>query len=182
MLIQVSIKTQTKMPYALKHGVNLSRRACRWTLFQAYVLLIIFENVVPQSTDVPPQPPPISPVYDTTAGNMEGTYPGLLFGPMGPKDRESPTKRVPELRSGGSSLNQAPESAPIFTDSATLGVGDTLVKENVSQKKIKRYPVAAVEFHRVETPFIIGLWIFCASLAKIGKLIFIFSIIIRTHT
>ncbi|XP_046397800.1 sodium/hydrogen exchanger 3-like isoform X10 [Ischnura elegans] len=35
-------------------------------------------------------------------------------------------------------------------------------------KKVKRYPVASVEFARVETPFIIGLWIFCASLAKIG--------------
>lgn len=34
---------------------------------------------------------------------------------------------------------------------------------------IKRYTIAAVEFERVETPFLIGLWIFCASLAKIGK-------------
>ena len=33
----------------------------------------------------------------------------------------------------------------------------------------KRYPVASVEFVRVETPFIIGVWIFCASLAKIGE-------------
>ncbi|KAK7873403.1 hypothetical protein R5R35_000199 [Gryllus longicercus] len=33
---------------------------------------------------------------------------------------------------------------------------------------VKRYPVAQVEFGRVETPFIIGLWIFCASLSKIG--------------
>jgi len=29
--------------------------------------------------------------------------------------------------------------------------------------------VFVVEFARVETPFIIALWIFCASLAKIGK-------------
>ena len=33
----------------------------------------------------------------------------------------------------------------------------------------KRYAVASVEFTRVETPFIIGVWIFCASLAKIGE-------------
>jgi hypothetical protein len=35
--------------------------------------------------------------------------------------------------------------------------------------EVHRYPVASVEFARVETPFIIGLWIFCASLAKIGQ-------------
>lgn len=35
----------------------------------------------------------------------------------------------------------------------------------------KRYKVATVEFHRVETPFIIGLWILFASLAKIGEFI-----------
>lgn len=34
---------------------------------------------------------------------------------------------------------------------------------------LKRYPVFNVEFARIETPFIIGLWIFCASLAKIGN-------------
>ncbi|XP_034249746.1 sodium/hydrogen exchanger 3-like, partial [Thrips palmi] len=33
---------------------------------------------------------------------------------------------------------------------------------------IRRYTIASVEFERVETPFLIGLWIFCASLAKIG--------------
>ncbi|KDR14983.1 Sodium/hydrogen exchanger 3, partial [Zootermopsis nevadensis] len=32
----------------------------------------------------------------------------------------------------------------------------------------KRYDVMSVDFARVETPFIIGVWIFCASLAKIG--------------
>lgn len=36
------------------------------------------------------------------------------------------------------------------------------------KKEVQRYPVASVSFHRVETPFIIGMWIFCASLAKIG--------------
>lgn len=41
-------------------------------------------------------------------------------------------------------------------------------EETVTQKPVQRYPVASVSFHRVETPFIIGMWIFCASLAKIG--------------
>uniref|UniRef100_A0A1B6KGN5 Sodium/hydrogen exchanger n=1 Tax=Graphocephala atropunctata TaxID=36148 RepID=A0A1B6KGN5_9HEMI len=35
-------------------------------------------------------------------------------------------------------------------------------------KGTKRFNVAGVEFSRVETPFIIGVWIVCASLAKIG--------------
>lgn len=34
----------------------------------------------------------------------------------------------------------------------------------------KRYPVATIDFERVQTPFIIGLWIFIACLCKIGKL------------
>lgn len=39
------------------------------------------------------------------------------------------------------------------------------------KKEVKRYSVAGIDFHRVETPFIIGLWILSASLAKIGKTI-----------
>lgn len=35
--------------------------------------------------------------------------------------------------------------------------------------KDKRYHVWSVEFKRVETPFMIGLWIFCSSIAKIGE-------------
>lgn len=35
-------------------------------------------------------------------------------------------------------------------------------------KKERTFVIAAVEFHRVETPFLIGLWIFFASIAKIG--------------
>lgn len=31
----------------------------------------------------------------------------------------------------------------------------------------ERYPMATVEFERVETPFIIGIWILFASIAKI---------------
>lgn len=34
--------------------------------------------------------------------------------------------------------------------------------------KLERYPVAVIDFERVQTPFIIGLWIFCACLGKIG--------------
>lgn len=48
---------------------------------------------------------------------------------------------------------------------------------------IKRYDVASVSFQRVETPFIIGLWIFCASLAKIGewRSLFWFCVVLFRH-
>ncbi|KAK3859548.1 hypothetical protein Pcinc_034345 [Petrolisthes cinctipes] len=32
----------------------------------------------------------------------------------------------------------------------------------------ERYPLAVIDFARVQTPFIIGLWIFCACLGKIA--------------
>jgi hypothetical protein len=36
--------------------------------------------------------------------------------------------------------------------------------------EVKRYPVTTTDFSRVETPFIIGVWILFASVAKIGEL------------
>lgn len=32
---------------------------------------------------------------------------------------------------------------------------------------VKRFKIADIEFQRVETPVLIAMWIFCASLAKI---------------
>ncbi|CAH1977930.1 unnamed protein product [Acanthoscelides obtectus] len=43
-------------------------------------------------------------------------------------------------------------------------------EDGPTKRHVSRYPVISVSFHRVETPFIIGLWIFFASLAKIGTL------------
>ncbi|KAJ9583039.1 hypothetical protein L9F63_022618, partial [Diploptera punctata] len=45
--------------------------------------------------------------------------------------------------------------------------GDGSQVQTVEHGETKRYSVASVEFKRVETPFIIGVWIFSASLAKI---------------
>ncbi|XP_015510972.1 probable Na(+)/H(+) antiporter nhx-9 isoform X1 [Neodiprion lecontei] len=36
------------------------------------------------------------------------------------------------------------------------------------EKSTRQYDIVTVEFHRVETPFVIGIWIFFASIAKIG--------------
>lgn len=48
-------------------------------------------------------------------------------------------------------------------DSTTV---DPVTEAPKSQRKFK---IASVEFYRVETPFLIGVWIFFASIAKIGK-------------
>lgn len=37
-------------------------------------------------------------------------------------------------------------------------------------KSARKFKIASVEFYRVETPFLIGVWIFFASIAKIGEL------------
>ena len=34
---------------------------------------------------------------------------------------------------------------------------------------VERYPITTIDFSRVETPFIIGIWILFASIAKIGE-------------
>lgn len=38
--------------------------------------------------------------------------------------------------------------------------------------KMTRYPLSSVDFGRVKTPFIIGIWILSASIAKIGECFF----------
>ena len=37
------------------------------------------------------------------------------------------------------------------------------------EENVERYPVVDPDFERVEDPFIISLWIFCACLGKIGE-------------
>ncbi|XP_015109560.1 probable Na(+)/H(+) antiporter nhx-9 isoform X1 [Diachasma alloeum] len=78
--------------------------------------------------------------------NLGDAYPGKNFGPMGPVDRSFP---------GGASRNLA-------------NGGDDAGSPTTTVKTPRQYEVFKVEFPRVETPFVIGIWIFFASLAKIG--------------
>lgn len=51
----------------------------------------------------------------------------------------------------------------------SLPPSDTSNVAGHSDAEPERYPLAQVEFDRVKTPFIIGVWILLASIAKIGK-------------
>ncbi|KAG6444747.1 hypothetical protein O3G_MSEX003560 [Manduca sexta] len=126
---------------SLKHGVNLSRRACRrWVTFVAVGALLQAArgNPVESTTKTSPS---------ITVDGIS-TYPGLGFGPMGPV---APLPGEPL----GTQLRQNQETT---TDLPTT----------IKPKKERTFVIAAVEFHRVETPFLIGVWIFFASIAKIG--------------
>ncbi|XP_050563880.1 sodium/hydrogen exchanger 3 isoform X4 [Spodoptera frugiperda] len=128
---------------SLKHGVNLSRRACRRTLVWGALAAALLSNIQ------------CNPVESTTKQSpsitVDGisTYPGLGFGPMGPV---VPLPGEPP----GTQLRQ-------HQDTTT-----NLPSTETPEKKVKKLVIAAFEFHRVETPFLIGLWIFFASIAKIG--------------
>ncbi|XP_026738040.1 sodium/hydrogen exchanger 3 isoform X3 [Trichoplusia ni] len=128
---------------SLKHGVNLSRRACRrplvWATLLAALLSCARSNPVESTTKQSPS---------ITVDGIS-TYPGLGFGPMGPV---APMPGEPP----GTQLRQ-------HQDTTT-----NLPSTEKPVKKERTFVIAAVEFHRVETPFLIGLWIFFASLAKIG--------------
>lgn len=92
--------------------------------------------------------------------------PGLGFGSLGPS--ESQLKRSAELASivsstvpsdgnvGGARQDDGSEGDSGHGEDESAGHG------------VERYPVAQVEFSRVETPFVIGVWILSASIAKIG--------------
>ncbi|KAK2586919.1 hypothetical protein KPH14_009850 [Odynerus spinipes] len=55
-----------------------------------------------------------------------------------------------------------------------MGPVDRSLPDDVSPRSLSapkheaEYHIMSVEFHRVETPFVIGIWIFFASIAKIG--------------
>lgn len=105
------------------------------------------------------------------ATDLNTPHPGMAFGSLGPS--ESQLKRSAELASivsstvpsdgGGSSVGGGSKQ-----DDGGHGGEDGGDGHGGEGHEVERYPVAQVEFSRVETPFVIGVWILSASIAKIG--------------
>lgn len=72
-------------------------------------------------------------------------------------------------RGDGDMLNPLEDESPA-TMSIPVEENPTDPPSTERSRPIKRYQILHVEFERVKTPFIIGIWIVCASLAKIGEL------------
>lgn len=89
--------------------------------------------------------------------NLHEPYPGSSFGPMGPLYESLPD----EVSTRSLSVSNTAD-----IDSSSLSKDDRGVDKPKSEVE---YHIMSVEFHRVETPFVIGIWIFFASIAKIGK-------------
>ncbi|CAG0912207.1 unnamed protein product [Notodromas monacha] len=82
-----------------------------------------------------------------------------------PRPSMVPRPRVPPSVSSG----RPPGHSANINAGRTGGDGAGGGRENDSGGS-HSYPIATVDFIRVETPFIIALWIFCGSLAKIDNL------------
>ena len=91
-------------------------------------------------------------------GDLREPYPGKSFGPMGPVDGS-----LPDDVSFRSLSADTGDNHPVESHLASHPAnGDP------SNQRVPEYKIMSVEFHRVETPFVIGIWIFFASIAKIG--------------
>ncbi|XP_011647722.1 Na(+)/H(+) exchanger protein 2 isoform X2 [Pogonomyrmex barbatus] len=106
-------------------------------------------------------------------GDPHSAYPGLGFGPMGPVVRSAlpPNDGYhPTLRSLSSATDDAGQRPPEESQQvASARSSDDSTGVSLPEEKEKpEYHVITVEFSRVETPFLIGIWIFFASIAKIG--------------
>ncbi|XP_050499593.1 sodium/hydrogen exchanger 3 isoform X3 [Diabrotica virgifera virgifera] len=139
--------------YSLEHGVNLSRRACKtgYVLLTVLLLLLLignrhcFAKPPNHAADNHKQP---SANLDTNSYDFSSLYKAIPT-PSGHRTNLVPVEDVKD--------NTQEE---VITGLVTQKTPD--------KKEVTRYPIISVSFHRVETPFIIALWIFCASLSKIG--------------
>ncbi|XP_063919692.1 sodium/hydrogen exchanger 3 isoform X3 [Zophobas morio] len=126
--------------YSLEHGVNLSRRACTAGLLLLWVL---------GASMALPKPP--DHASDTAV------HPPVNRGAVNTRDINS-------LYVG---TTPSPKGKAVSEETMT-STSTAFFSPQPKEKEVERYPVISVSFSTVETPFIIGLWIFCASLAKIG--------------
>ncbi|KAM8716662.1 hypothetical protein ACLKA7_003525 [Drosophila subpalustris] len=67
-----------------------------------------------------------------------------------------------------SALPSTIESLPHAEQMKAVDPFDVEMDEEQEHHKLERYPLSQVDFARVKTPFIIGIWILSASIAKIG--------------
>ncbi|XP_029671998.1 probable Na(+)/H(+) antiporter nhx-9 isoform X2 [Formica exsecta] len=104
---------------------------------------------------------------DDFSGDPYKAYPGLDFGPMGPVVR-SASPNDATLRSLSSGSDDDAAQHPEGTQQLAARSDDSSSDKAVEQSPKPEYHIINVEFPRVETPFVIGIWIFFASLAKIG--------------
>jgi len=118
------------------------------------------------------QPAPHGPQVDTgdLSGDPYSAYPGLGFGPMGPVAR-SAVPNDATLRSLSSSSNDGDDggSGQQQLDSDSQQIAARSADDDAELSPKPEYHIISVEFPRVETPFVIGIWIFFASIAKIGE-------------
>ncbi|XP_076170798.1 na[+]/H[+] hydrogen exchanger 2 isoform X2 [Ptiloglossa arizonensis] len=95
--------------------------------------------------------------------DLREPYPGKSFGPMGPVDGSLPD----DVSFRSLSAGKGDVTHPVESHLASHAVEDADGQSSSLHPK-PDYKVISVEFHRVETPFVIGIWIFFASIAKIG--------------
>lgn len=138
---QSSRDPKTYVMYSLEHGVNLSRRACTAGLLLLWVL---------GASMALPKPP--DHASDTAV------HPPVNRGAVNTRDINS-------LYVG---TTPSPKGKAVSEETMT-STSTAFFSPQPKEKEVERYPVISVSFSTVETPFIIGLWIFCASLAKIGE-------------
>ncbi|KAK9887130.1 hypothetical protein WA026_020576 [Henosepilachna vigintioctopunctata] len=130
--------------HSLRYSISLSKRACRHRLSPILVLLFL-----PFCFCKPPNH--ASDTYKHTSVNFDSKTQdlGVLYKVI-PTDFSKLFVTTFE--------EESPSTSPTPEETIT----------EKSEAPIERNQVFSVSFHRVQTPFIIGLWIFCASLAKIG--------------
>lgn len=139
--------------FSLEHSVNLSRRACR-----LYALVLILYCGVGLCLLKPPNHATDNFMHSPSEHHDSNSLPADLN--LLHQQQQAAARKDGEVTTTSSTTTFTTDAtAEDFTEG-----GDA-----VQKKQVQRYPVASVSFHRVETPFIIGMWIFCASLAKIGK-------------